>query len=305
MAGGAPSAQSLAFVKGVCGAWSDLRSGRDALAWRKTRDPWLTLIAEFMLAQTQVSRVEPHFVAMAERFPTPRACADAPQAEVVARWVGLGYNRRAVQLHRCARQICERHGGTVPSELESLLGLPGVGPYTARAIRAFAFGEHAGVVDTNIRRVLARAVMGHGGTPKDLQALADELVGAQDPREWNLALMDFGSLVCRSRAPRCVICPLLRAGCAWRDAEQAAGSPLDDPASGPSTARARQTAFSGSDRQGRGRLVRRASLGPIGERELAEAAGWPEEPDRALKIAEQLILEGVLARARTGNYQLA
>ncbi len=293
------------FIAGVTEAWSDLRVERDAYPWRQTRDPWFTLIAEFMLAQTQVARVPSHFVAMTKRFPTPRSCADASQAEVVALWVGLGYNRRAVALHRCARMICDRFGGRVPSDLGQLRELPGVGPYIARAIRAFAFGEQTGVVDVNIKRVLVRALVGHEAPPKALQALADELVGPRLPREWNLSLMDFGSLVCRARAPRCSECPLFRQSCAWRRDERHAGLELPDPAGRALSAGPRQSVFVGSDRQGRGRIVRRACHGPIGQEELAVAAGWPDEPERAEKVAAKLVVEGVLRRTRTGSYQLA
>ncbi|HUY05697.1 MAG TPA: A/G-specific adenine glycosylase [Acidimicrobiales bacterium] len=297
--------QRSEFIEYIFGAWSELRVERDLFPWRQTRDPWLTLIAEFMLSQTQVVRVVPRFVEMAKRFPTPQACADATQAEVIALWIGLGYNRRAIALHRCARIICDTYAGEVPSDLGLLLELPGVGPYTSRAIRAFAFDEPAGVVDTNIRRVIVRALTGVKASAKQVQELADELVARQPSRDWNLALMDFGSLVCRLRSPQCARCPLFGAKCKWRHDEISGGSILADPASPVSVKGARQSTFSGSDRQGRGRLVRRACLGPIERDSLAEAAGWPEEPDRAARIAEKLISEGVLARTRTGNYQLA
>lgn len=305
MAGDAKTGDRSEFIAKVSGAWPELRTKRDEYPWRKTRDPWFTLIAEFMLAQTQVARVSAHYVAMTRRFPTPRSCADASQAEVIALWIGLGYNRRAVALHQCARMICDRFDAKVPYDLEQLLELPGVGAYIARAVRAFAFGEQAGVVDINIKRVLARALIGDDASSKMLQLLADELVERQIPREWNLALMDFGSLVCRARAPKCSACPLFRMNCAWRRNEQLAGGDLPDPAAHPSVRGPRQSAFSGSDRQGRGRLIRRACLGPIGQRELAEAAGWPNEPERAERIAEKLVVEGMLSRTRTGSYQLA
>ena len=293
------------FIAKVSGAWPELRAERDVLPWRQTIDPWFTLIAELMLAQTQVARVSSHFVAMTKRFPTPQSCADATQAEVIALWVGLGYNRRAVALHQCAKMTCDRFAGKVPSDLGQLLELPGVGPYTARAIRAFAFGERAGVLDINIKRVLASALIGHDVSSRKLQALADELVERQSPREWNLALMDFGSLVCRARAPKCSACPLFPTNCAWRRDEHLAGCELPDPAGHTSLTGSRQSAFSGSDRQGRGRLVKRACLGPIGKLELADVAGWPNEPERAERIAEKLVVEGVLSRTRTGSYQLA
>ncbi len=293
------------FISKVRDAWPEFRAERDALAWRSTRDPWFTLIAEFMLAQTQVARVSSHYVAMTKRFPTPRSCADATQAEVIALWVGLGYNRRAVALHRCAQMICDKFAGPVPSDLGQLLELPGVGPYTARAIRSFAFGEPAAVVDINIKRLLVRALVGDDISPTKIQILADELADRQTSRDWNLALMDFGSCVCRARTPRCSACPLHQSICVWRNEERRAGVELPDPAQHRSVKGPRQSVFSGSDREGRGRLVRRACLGPIRESELAGAAGWPDEPVRASRIAEKLVNEGVLRRTRTGSYQLA
>ena len=293
------------FIVTIFDVWSELRDERDKLAWRQTRDPWLTLLAEFMLAQTQVSRVAERFEAIAVRFPTPQSCADASQAEVISLWIGLGYNRRALALHRCARVICERHGAKVPSDLNQLMELPGVGPYTARAVRAFAFGEQAGVVDTNTRRVLSRALIGAGASARQIQELADELVERQPSRDWNLALMDFGSLICRALAPQCMTCPLYPTRCRWRSDELSTGTLRADPASDESLRGPRQSTFSGSDRQGRGRLVRRACLGPITKAGLAEAAGWPGEPERAHQVAEKLVTEGVLARTRTGSYQLA
>lgn len=293
------------FIESIFGAWSALRVERDVLPWRKTKDPWLTLIAEFMLSQTQVVRVAERFDAITKRFPTPQSCADASQAEVIALWVGLGYNRRAIALHQCAKIICERFGAKVPSDLDQLLELPGVGPYTARAVLAFAFGEPAGVVDTNINRVLVRVLTGSEVSAKQIQELADQLVEGQLSREWNLALMDFGSLVCRARSPQCTTCPLFHSQCRWRRNEQVSGSNLPDPASLAPLKGPRQSTFSGSDRQGRGRLVRRACLGPIANEILAETAGWPEDPERAERIAERLVAEGMLAKTRTGSYQLA
>src|SRR6478672_9630787 len=154
------------------------------LPWRRTRDPWAVLVSEVMLQQTQVPRVVPIWQEFMTRFPTVRACADASQADVVRAWAGLGYNRRAVNLHRAAVLM----GDAVPRDLDALLALPGVGAYTARAVLVFAFEEDVAVVDTNIARVLAR-LHGRRLTPRQVQAAADELVPAGDGWVWNQALM--------------------------------------------------------------------------------------------------------------------
>ena len=189
----AMSPATSTHTKALFSWWPTVRAARDQLPWRSTKDPWLTLMAEFMLAQTQTIRVVDRFVEMAERFPTPASCADAAQREVVACWVGLGYNRRAVALHQSAQAIVDRHGGVVPKDLDALLALPGVGPYTARAILAFAFDDHVGVVDTNIGRVLSRAVAGSPLKVAEAQRLADRLVPAVDHgsgilRSWTLEI---------------------------------------------------------------------------------------------------------------------
>lgn len=294
-----------AIVDAIFAWWPDIRARRDALPWRQTLDPWLTLMAELMLGQTQVNRVAERFGEMAERFPTPKACAYATQAEVVSLWVGLGYNRRAVALHRCATIIHERHGGVVPKNLDELLKLPGVGAYTARAILAFAFDEPVGVVDTNIGRVLARAVNGSSLRPRSAQELADELVPKGQSREWNLAIMDFGNLVCKSRSPQCETCVLGRTLCVWRAETRTKGEGIVDPAVGSGGVTTRQSTFIGSDRQGRGRLVKAACVGTIREVQLAEITGWLDDPARAVRVAEGLVRDGVLTKFSTGNYQLA
>ncbi len=166
------------------------------LPWRRTRDPWAVLVSEVMLQQTQVPRVVPIWHAFMRRFPTVRVCADTAQAEVVKAWAGLGYNRRAVNLHRAAVLM----GGVVPSDLDALLALPGVGEYTARAVLVFAFEEDLGVVDTNIARVLSRRA-GRPLTARELQRDADVLVPAGGSWEWNQRLMDLGALVCTALRP--------------------------------------------------------------------------------------------------------
>lgn len=175
--------------------------------FRATRDPWGVLVCEVMAQQTQVARVDPAWVRFMGRFPTPAALSGAAPAEVLRAWAGLGYNRRAVQLQRCARLIVERHDGEVPGDVEALQALPGIGPYTARAVAAVAFGRPLAAVDTNVRRVATR-LAGAPMSERDVQATADGLLDSTDPAAWTHAMMDLGATVCRPRDPACGICPL-------------------------------------------------------------------------------------------------
>ena len=261
---------------------------RADLPWRATRDPWSILVSELMLQQTQVSRVAPRYHGFLALFPTPAACAAAPVGAVVRAWEGLGYNRRAVNLHRTARVVVTEHGGRLPEELAALLALPGVGPYTARAVLAFAFERDHGVVDTNAARFLARAVAGHRLGPRGAQQLADELVPLGYGWAWNQAVMDLGAQVCRKRLPDCDACPI-RSSCAWARR----GFADDDPAEGSAGVSRPQATFAGSDRQGRGRLVQALRTGPVDLLRLPDVTGWPEEPDRAQRIADALVGEGL------------
>jgi A/G-specific adenine glycosylase len=224
------------------------------LPWRRTRDPWSVLVSEVMLQQTQVVRVIPRWQAFLERYPTPEACAAASLGDVLREWQGLGYPRRARNLHGAARRIAVL--GRFPHDVEELLALPGVGPYTARAVRAFAFELDAAVVDTNIARVYAR-VAGERLTPKRVQAMADDACPSGDAWVWNQCLMDLGAVLCRPVNPGCDECPV-RARCVWRGSGTVA-----DPAVGSSGVSGRQGRFEGSDRQARGRLMRALSDGPV------------------------------------------
>ena len=199
---------------------------RRDLPWRGTRDPWAVLVSELMLQQTQVARVEPRWHRFLERFPTPAACASAGAGAVVEEWAGLGYNRRAVNLHRCAVAVVDDHGGRFPDDLADLLALPGIGPYTARAVLAFAFEHDVAVVDTNVGRILARTA-GRSLGAKEAQALADSLVPEGEGWAWNQAMLDLGATVCAKRSPACERCPVAT-GCAWA----LAGRPEPDPATG-------------------------------------------------------------------------
>jgi A/G-specific adenine glycosylase len=265
-------------------AWFD-DQGRD-LPWRRTRDPWAVLIAELALQQTQVARVASRWPALLEQFPDPTACAAAPVADVVRAWAGLGYNRRAVNLHRAATDVVARHGGRMPGTLPDLLALPGVGPYTARAVLAFALEADVGVLDVNAVRVLSRL----GGAPVR-QADADALVPHGRGWAWNQAVLDLGATVC-TPVPECAACPLA-ATCRWR----ADGGPDPWVRSRP------QSRFAGSDRQGRGALVAALLVGPVPDARLAEAMGWPDDPGRATRVAATLVADGLAVRSPAG-YQL-
>lgn len=230
--------------------WFDTH-GRD-LPWRRDGfPPWGALVSEFMLQQTPVARVLPRLGEWLERWPTPAALAESSPADAVRAWQNLGYPRRALWLHSCAVTIVAEHNGEVPSDVDALLRLPGVGPYTARAIAVFAFRAHEPVVDTNIRRVIARAVHGESdqgppATTRDLADMAALLPTPDESPEFNAGMMELGALVCTSRNPACDECPL-RKSCAWR----ADGYPRSD-----SPRRRPQTKYEGSDRQARGAVLK-------------------------------------------------
>ena len=262
------------------------------LPWRAADiSPWAVLVSEFMLQQTQVARVVPLWEAWIARWPTPADLAASPPSEAVRAWDRLGYPRRALWLHQAAAEITERHGGEVPSDLDALLALRGVGPYTARAVAAFAFGERHPVVDTNTRRVLARAVAGRAdpgppATARDLAAMTALL--PEHPaaaRAFNAGAMELGATVCTAAAPRCDACPISTL-CRWR----AAGYPAYD---GPR--RARQARFAGSDREARGLVLRelRAAHHPVGRDGLATVVTDAARLERAVAglVADGLAVE--------------
>jgi A/G-specific adenine glycosylase len=258
---------------------------RRDLPWRRTRDPWAVLVSEVMLQQTQAERVVPYHRAFVRAFATPSACAEAGPAEVVRMWSGLGYNRRALNLHRAAQMVVSEYGGRVPDDEAALRGLPGVGPYTARAVLSFAFERDVAPVDTNVARVLSRCVAGEGLSAGAAQALADRLVPAGDSWAFNQTMFDLGATVCTPR-PSCDECPLRRQ-CRWHGAGRADPDPWR---SSPSARR--QTAFAGSDRQGRGRLLEALRGGPLRRSELAVSCGWPDDGVRAERIGQALVAEG-------------
>lgn len=183
------------------------------LPWRRTRDPYRIMVCEIMLQQTQVDRVIPKYHAFLDLFPTLEALADAPASEVIRAWAGLGYNRRALNLQRAARAVVDDFGGEMPRTVEELRTLPGIGPYTAGAIACFAFEQDVGFVDTNIRRVLHRVLLGPempqlAVKPREMEQIADENVPEDEGYRWNQALIELGALVCKARVVECNVCPL-------------------------------------------------------------------------------------------------
>ncbi|HEX8996142.1 MAG TPA: A/G-specific adenine glycosylase [Ktedonobacterales bacterium] len=199
------------------------REGRAGLPWRATRDPYAILVSEVMLQQTQVDRVIPKYLAFLERFPTLAALAEAPTADVIRAWAGLGYNMRAVRLQEIARQAQREFGGKLPETLPDLLRLKGVGRYTAGAVAAFAFGAQVATVDTNIRRTLWRIFRGvepaawptGEAATRDALALAEWALPPGRAYDWQQALMDLGATVCLARRPACERCPLTQVCAAW------------------------------------------------------------------------------------------
>ena len=258
---------------------------RSAYPWRNPRpDPYAVLVSEVMLQQTQAARVVRPYRAFLARFPDLGALAESSRADVVRAWAGLGYNRRAVALHEAARAIVARHAGEVPRDTTSLEALPGVGPYTAAAVASIAFGEPTPALDTNARRVIARACVGHEPeelATREIRAAAAQWIDPMDPGAWNAAIMDLGRELCRRRDPSCHACPLRR-GCNFRRCGRLAGS----------VAR-RQTPYPGSSRKLRGDIVRllrargSASLGEL--EEATEGSGT-----RVREAVRGLVADGLL-----------
>ncbi len=276
-------------------AWAE-RDGRD-LPWRHTRDPWAILVSEVMLQQTQVARVIPAWSAFLLEFPTPTVCANADQSAVVTAWHGMGFNRRARNLHQCAMALRDTRDGTVPGTLAELVALPGVGPYTARAVMTFAFEQAVGVVDVNAARVHAR-IAGRALTNNEVQAAADAATPVHDAWRWNQAVLDLGATICTKRAPNCDECPVAR-DCAWR----ARNNAQPDPAEGSARIPKPQSRFEGSDRQGRGRLINALRAGAVSSEPttLAEVMGWPDDPTRATRVAQSLVDDGLMKWEEHGN----
>jgi A/G-specific adenine glycosylase len=260
------------------------------------------LVSEVMLQQTPVARVLPVWEAWMERWPTPAALAAASQADAVRAWGRLGYPRRAKRLWESAREIDAAHGGEVPSGARELLGLPGVGEYTAAAVGAFAFGQRTVVVDTNVRRLLARAWLGRAAAGPSLTRAERDLAASVAPEDpaaaavWAVASMELGALVCTARAPRCEECPLATS-CEWL----AAGKPAD------AVLASRTQPWAGTDRHVRGRImaVLRTATAPVnitGRVELEDV-----EPGQLDRCLESLVADGLIARVSVerGTFALA
>ena len=274
-------------------------ANRRDLPWRAPDfGAWGILVSEIMLQQTPVARVIPRLALWLERWPTPAALAASPPGDAVRAWERLGYPRRALRLHAAAVAITEQHGGVVPSDVDQLLALPGIGDYTARAVAAFAFGLRHPVVDTNVRRVIARAIDGNAeagppSTRKDLAAMEALLPhSVEDARLFNAGMMELGAIACTARAPRCDACPLADS-CRWR----AEGYPPYD-----GRRAVVQAKFDGSDRQVRGLIMAelRASDIPVSIAEIDTV--WPDAVQRDRALAG-LLADG-LAVAVPGGYEL-
>ncbi len=269
------------------------------LPWRRPEaSAWSVLVSELMLQQTPVARVLPVHDAWLERWPTPADLAAEPAGEAVRAWGRLGYPRRALRLHAAARVIVERHDGRVPASYDALLALPGVGDYTAAAVASFAFGQRHVVLDTNVRRVLARAVSGVELPPASVTRAERDLAAGLLPDDpttaatWAVAVMELGALVCTAAVPGCTDCPVAEL-CAWR----AAGFPAYD---GPPR---RGQAWAGTDRQCRGRLmaVLRDSEGPVHRSSLDLV--WSDDEQRTRCLAS-LLVDGLAVAAGADSYAL-
>jgi len=255
------------------------------LPWRRTRTPWNILVSEVMLQQTSVERVLPKYEVFLERFPQPDALASSALGDALSVWSGLGYPRRCRNLHVTAQLIVSDHNGQVPSSLEELLSLPGIGPYTARAVQCFAHGKDVGVVDVNVSRVLSR-IQGVAMSARLLQQCADEWVPLDCAWEWNQVLMDFGAQHCTARAPQCPSCPVYSL-CRWKGIG-------DDPALMSAGASKPQLRFSGSDRQARGRAMKAVLHGMSNPAEIIDAMQLSQDQDRAMRLLHHLVDEGLL-----------
>lgn len=268
------------------------------LPWRtKNASPWAVLVSELMLQQTPVARVQPVYELWLRRWPLPADLAAAPVAEAIRAWGRLGYPRRALRLHRAATVIVERHDGKVPSSYDELLGLPGVGSYTAAAVASFAFGQRHAVLDTNVRRVFARALQGEQQPPPTLTRAERDLAAKLVPDErdvaarWAVAVMELGAIVCTARNPHCASCPVVST-CRWHGA----GKPAYEGQ------RRRPQGYAGTDREVRGLLLQRLrdTREPLSPEAVASV--WPD-PEQLSRALHGLCADGLLQEA-DDNYVL-
>jgi A/G-specific adenine glycosylase len=268
------------------------------LPWRRPEaTPWAVLVSEVMLQQTPVARVLPVYAAWLARWPAPAALAAATAGDALRAWGRLGYPRRAIRLYQTAQTLVDRHGGEVPASLTALLALPGIGPYTAAAVASFAFGQRHAVLDTNVRRVLARLVSGQELAPVSASAAERRLAESLLPDEpgvaarWSVAVMELGALICTATRPHCTECPVADA-CAWR----LAGHP-------PGDGSRRSQGYEGTDRQCRGRLlaVLRDADGPVPGAWLD--AAWPQRLQRS-RALDSLVADGLVDPLPDGRFAL-
>ena len=283
------------------------RHARD-LPWRAPgATPWSVLVSEIMLQQTPVARVLPEYLRWIARWPTPAALAAEPAGEAIRQWGRLGYPRRALRLHETATILTRGHGGMVPADRDALLALPGIGSYTAAAVASFAFGQRHAVLDTNVRRVLARLVAGRptaAAAPSVAERrLAESLLPAEPAvaARWSVAVMELGALVCTAASPRCSTCPVAR-DCAWL----AAGRPKEPRDARPepaAPAKRRTQRYDGTDRQCRGRLlaVLRDSGLPVSRADFD--AAWPGQAQLA-RALDGLIADGLVDPLPDGRFAL-
>ncbi|EGE76589.1 A/G-specific adenine glycosylase [Cutibacterium acnes] len=274
-------------IEAIC-AWFDA-NGRD-LPWRRPgTSAWGVLVSEVMSQQTPMSRVIGPWHEWMNRWPTPDDLAEEDSGEAVAAWGRLGYPRRALRLHSCAVAIATEHDGVVPNSYDELVALPGIGDYTASAVVSFAFGGRATVLDTNVRRLIARAESGIANCPTSVtraeRVVADALVPDEDARaaKWAVASMELGALVCTARSPQCEVCPI-RDSCRW----VIDGRPDNAPAR-------RGQPWKGTDRQCRGVIMDVVRNSPHGVKVQMALSAWPQ-PDQASRCLESLLDDGLVHR---------
>ncbi|MDN5851782.1 MAG: A/G-specific adenine glycosylase [Actinomycetia bacterium] len=275
--------------------WYD-RHARD-LPWRRPEaTPWHVMVSEFMLQQTPVARVLPAYDTWMQRWPTPAHLAREPVGEAIRAWGRLGYPRRAMRLHECARAIVERHDGVIPDSRDELRALPGVGEYTSAAIASFAYGRRHAVLDTNVRRVFARALAGEEFPARSLTAAERTLAEHLLPKapdvaaRWGVAVMELGALCCTATTPACSSCPL-RTRCEWRRRAYPKGT------------KPRGQSYAGTDRQCRGRLLAmlRDSDEPVSAAALHTA--WDDHVQRE-RALDSLVADGLVEPTEDDHFRL-
>ena len=271
------------FRNSLRSAAKDLR--RD-LPWICVDDPWAIFVSEVMLQQTSTRRVTEPWRRFLDAFPSAQHCAEAPLADVLKLWSGLGYPRRAKSLHEAARQMVSRFDAHVPSSVEDLLSLPGVGPYTAHAVASFAFGVPVAILDTNVGRILARALAGRALVTREAQGLATALLPRRYSAEFNQAMLDLGAQYC-TRRPRCATCPV-RGAC--RFAKEGG----DDPAPLSAAVSRPQTPFAGSDRQVRGLVLKALHTRALTRRSLVAKLA-DIDAARLKRLLQNLENEGLIS----------